>query len=274
MKPVKSLAQTRTLFLFLGLVITGGCSNTSNKEVEQVAVGPLPVNNEPFDLSEETLPAINPGGVANGKITLNGTEIEYATVTPKGFEIGDQAPVFLTFPPGSQSIDLADNTAKVFFRKQGVNRGWVVVCLAAPGATWDNDTSAQHIPEVLRWIRAWVKAEGGKPHMGGMSRGGISAFHIGALNPDKFQSLLAFPGFANSPSDQAALKLIADNMPVRLWVGGDDEGWVAKMETTTSQLESSGGDVKLKSFPGEPHMIKSILDGNEIFDALESIHQK
>lgn len=222
-----------------------------------------------FELTADSMPAITPGGLATGDVTLNGTNVKYVTITPQGFQPGDAAPVFLAFPPGGQNLDITKNVAEVMYLNQAVGRGWVVITPAAPGELW-HQGAEDLIPEMLRWIRAWVTVEGARPHLGGMSNGGISAFRIAAENPNRFRSIMAYPGFPSSPSDQAALAELTD-IPVRLWVGGNDsDGWKTSLQSTADELAALGGDVRLKILPGEPHVLQSTTDGSAVFNELDA----
>ena len=224
---------------------------------------------ERFILSEATMPAINPGGVATGRIDIGDKSIDYVTITPPGFVIGDSAPVFFALPPGGQDLEITHAVATGVYAQQALARGWVVVSPAAPGGVWYDADNAAVVPEFVSWMRAWVTIEGGKPHLGGMSNGGLSAFHLAIANPDAYQSLLAFPGYPPSERDSTKLELLA-TMPVYMWVGGEDTSWVQAMEATAAELRVYGGEVQLNVLPGEPHVLQSITNGVSIFDALNA----
>lgn len=224
----------------------------------------------PFELTADTMPAIAPGEIAVGEVKLGGKTIDYVTITPRGFEIGDRAPVFFALPPGGQDIGITRDVAEGIYAGQALHRGWVVVTPASPGGRWFDDDNAAVVPELISWMNAWVKIEGGRPHLGGMSNGGLSAFHIIAQDPTAFQSVLAYPGFPNSEAGQQALPQLA-NVPVRMWVGGDDPDWLVSSQTTLDVLEAVGADATLKVYPGESHVITSLAGGSAIFNALESL---
>jgi predicted esterase len=103
-----------------------------------------------------------------------------------------------------------------------------------------------------------------------VSNGGISSFRIAAQDPSSIQSLLVFPGFARSDEDRAALPSMVD-IPVRLFVGADDMGWIPAMQETHDILLNAGADVTLEILPGEGHRIESLSDGVRIFDELDAL---
>lgn len=239
-------------------------------EIEELEVetGELDIA-EQFELTEDTMPVINPGGSATGTVRIGGKNIDYVTITPRGFRIGDVAPVFFALPPGGQGIDITRDVATGVYMNQAVTRGWVVVTPASPGGRWyDNDNTAV-VPEFISWINAWVTIEGGRPHIGGMSNGGLSAFHIALQYPSQFRSLLAFPGFPQTEDDQDALATLAD-IPVRLWVGGEDADWLTSMETTAQELRTVGGDIELWVLRGESHVLQSTSNGIAFFNELDA----
>ena len=230
----------------------------------QVEPEPLP----PFELTDETMPVINPGGRATGTVRLKGKNIDYIAITPPGFQIGDSAPVFFALPPGGQNLEITEAVAEFVYQQQAVARGWVVVSPAAPGRGWTSD--AELAPHLVNWIQAWVDIDGGRPHVGGMSNGGRAAFAFAIDTPSLYQSIVVFPGMTTS-ADRDNLDRIAA-LPIRMWVGGDDPGWSEPMESITEELRTLQGDVELVVLPGEPHVLQSTTDGVAFFNALDQLN--
>lgn len=227
----------------------------------------------PSSAGEAVIPlaVVEPGEVASGQLLVNGRLVDYVTSTPPGFRMGDPAPVLLALPPGGQDIGITSGVVEAMLHQQATLRGWVVVSPALPtGCCWHDTENTKLIPEMLAWLNSWVSIEGGRPHIGGMSNGGVSAFHIVAEYPVAFQSLSGFPGFPNVQADVDALGEIA-HVPVRLWVGGDDTAWLEAMQSTVRELKANGGNATLTVYPGEPHVIQSTQDGIAIFDALDAL---
>ena len=137
--------------------------------------------------------AVLPGGLSVGQVDIDGTSVDYVTVVPEGFEVGDTAPVLLALPPGGQDLGLAESIAGGVYQTEALARGWVVVSPAAPGGELFFRGSEALIGGLLEWMEGWVTAEGGMPHLSGISNGGISAFRALAENPTSFRSVLVFP---------------------------------------------------------------------------------
>ena len=185
-----------------------------------------------------------PGTMTAATVTIDGVDIDYVTITPADFSIGDTAPVLLAMPPGDQTLDLTLGMISGTYATQALARGWVVVSPAAPDGELYFNGSETLIPTLIDWIGSWVDIEGGRPHLAGISNGGISSFRLAANQPDAFASMIVFPGFPRSDADQAALEQLAD-LPVRMFVGETDTGWIPRMEETFAALVALGSDVAL-----------------------------
>lgn len=240
-------------------------SPTEAPAASQTASSPPPAGEAPT-----TAPAITPGGLGTGQVVIDDTPIDYVTVVPTGFELGETAPVMLAIAPGSQDFELTRRIVESTYITEALARGWVVISPAAPNSTLYFQGSETLTPGLLAWVDTWVVSEGGSPHLVGVSNGGISSFRIAAQDPSSIQSLLVFPGFARSDEDRAALPSMVD-IPVRLFVGADDMGWIPAMQETHDILLNAGADVTLEILPGEGHRIESLSDGVRIFDELDAL---
>ena len=212
---------------------------------------------------------VTPGATEAGIIDIDGESVDYLITLPEGFAVGDTAPVLLALPPGGQDLEITRNTANAVYHREAIRLGWVVVSPAAPGGDLFFDGGEDVLPGFVDWIEAWVTPEGGAPHVAGISNGGISAFRFAAENPDRLQSLVVFPGFAQSDDDREALAQLS-GIPVRMHVGGNDTGWIAESEATFTALIAAGTNVRLETYPGENHVIQATSDGQIIFSQLES----
>ena len=212
-------------------------------------------------------PAVSPGGVDRGIVEVDGTSIDYFTITPEGFAEGDTAPVVLAMPPGSQSVSTTESVVNSVYRTEALARGWVVVSPAAPGGQRFFDGSEDLVPGFLDWVEGWVTPEGGRPHLIGVSNGGLSAFRLAAQQTDAYESIIVFPGFPRS-ADTDALPELTD-MPIRMFVGELDTSWVGPMDATRQTLEDLGGDVELQILPNENHIIQGLQDGRILFELLD-----
>lgn len=160
--------------------------------------------------------AFEPGGLGEGRLEVDGRTVDYVTITPAEFEVGDGAPVLVAFPPGGQDLGLTRSFAEQTYLREAIERGWVVFSPAAPvGEPLWYDGSQPLIPAILDWLETWVDPEGGTVHVAGVSNGGLSTFAVAALVPDRVQSLLVFPGYPRSSEASAALPDLVE-VPVRM----------------------------------------------------------
>ncbi len=241
----------------------------SVEDVEEIEPAEDAVDEEETAVDPETDRAFASGELAAGSTEVDGVSIDYVVSAPPGFTAGDEAPLLLAFPPGGQDIDLTISLMQGTYHSEAQRLGWVVVSPAAPAGQLFFQGSEALVPGFLDWVETWVSPEGGAPHVAGVSNGGISTFRYGAENPDRVRSMIAFPGFPRSEEDQAALAELTD-VPVRIFVGGEDTGWIPQAEETVATLSGLGGDAEVTIFPGEGHVMRSTSDGTIIFELLES----
>jgi len=246
--------------LAVGVIATAACSSSGGaNEQPGVVAGAVTAN-----------VAFEPGAVAEGQLVIDGNTVDYVTVAPVGFSPGDTAPVLLAFPPGGQDFGLTRSIVEQTYQTEATGRGWVVFSPAAPvgGPLW-YDGSETLIPAILDWIETWVEPEGGSVNIAGVSNGGLSTFAVAALVPDRVQSLLVFPGFPRSAEARDALSELVD-VPVRMFVGGDDTAWIDPMRSAFDTLTELGGDVTFEIVADEGHIIDSLRDGVRVFDELDA----
>jgi len=243
------------------LAASCGGQSASNQTVPVAAGAPVTVE-----------PELKPGDMASGTVEIDGVEIDYVAVTPAGFESGDTTPVLLVLPPGSQDLQLTIRFMAGTYLTEAVARGWVVVSPAAPDGVRYFDGSESLLPGFMEWVATWVQPEGGGFHLTGASNGGLSAFRIAGLEPQRFRSLIVFPGFPYTDADADRLGRLAE-LPIRMYVGGDDVQWIDPMADAEMRLSELGADVVLEVFEGEGHTIDSLGDGVRLFDELDAVRR-
>jgi len=259
--------QRILIFLGIGLAACGGAtasgSDPSGAQTRYTRVeASQPPDAVPDDLA--------PGTVDARTIVLSdGTEITYGLILPDGFDPAEEYPVLLAMPPGGQGTELTLSLAESTYAPEALARGWVVITPAAPGGTLFFQGSERFIGEFLD-AHAWIRPEGGRYHLAGVSNGGRSAFRVAALDPDRFASLLVYPGFPSSEADRQALPDLA-SIPIAMFVGGEDSGWIEPMVEARDTLESLGASVAFEIREGEGHIMTSLADGVDIFDFFDSV---
>jgi pimeloyl-ACP methyl ester carboxylesterase len=249
------------------LIVAAGCGADDSTSEPATSEPSTSVADEAVDQVAEA--RVVAGGFGEGQVIIDGTPVDYVTVVPEGFEVGDEAPVLLAFPPGGQSLGLTRSLVENTYLGEAVARGWVVVSPAAPGGQLFFQGSEALVPGLMDWIETWVTPENRQIHLAGVSNGGLSAFRIAGQQPDRVASVIAFPGHPLSDEDVAALAKLTD-IPVRMFAGETDTGWVVPMQDTEAALNDLGGNVTLFVFPEEGHIIGALSNGVQIFDELDS----
>jgi hypothetical protein len=257
----------RTTFVALFAVVAAACAGTAadapSTTTAATASGvTLPSADAPSDL--------RPGQVDIRTISMSdGTQMTFGLILPEDFDTAREYPILLALPPGGQTVGLMTSVAQDTYLGEAIARGWVVITPAAPDGVLFFQGSEKYVPELLSQT-AWIKPEGGRYHIAGVSNGGRSTFRIASLNPELFASALVFPGFPADPSDASSLADLA-RIPVAMFVGGNDPGWIEPMSEARDTLISLGGTVTLDIRPGEGHIMSSLSDGVDIFDFLDSV---
>lgn len=202
--------------------------------------------------------------------TADGTVIDYVLLVPPGRTVGKPGKVLFTFPPGGQDLELTQQIVEDRWRDEAIARDWVVASPAAPSTgLFYTDQSARLVPELLDKIAADYPPEGGRFDLAGVSNGGLSAFKAALSYPERFRSLVVFPGYSQDGGDDPNLSTLND-IGVSMFVGGEDSGWRAASEQTEQTLKGLGYTVELHVIAGEGHIIAS-LTGADLFDAIERV---
>jgi pimeloyl-ACP methyl ester carboxylesterase len=195
--------------------------------------------------------------------------LRYALALPDGFDRYKTYPVLLAFPPGPQTEPMVDAGFDRYWGPQASRRGWIVVSPAAPGGQIFHRGGDALIPALLDQIASEFQIEGGKFHVAGWSNGGRTAFHVALAHPSRVKSLVVLPGGPATEGDVDRLDQLG-GIPVRMFAGGRDTGWVRVMQDTEQQLKALGISVETTILPGEGHVPPS-LDGEPIMTLLEGL---
>lgn len=202
--------------------------------------------------------------------TADGTNIDYVILVPDDRAAGQPGNVLFTFPPGGQDLELTQRIVEQRWHDEALSRDWVVVSPAAPATgLFYTDESARLVPELLDAIAIDYPPENGRFDLAGVSNGGLSAFKAALSYPERFRSLVVFPGYSPDGGDDPNLSKLKD-IGVSMFVGGEDSGWLEASQQTEQTLQGLGYTVELNVVAGEGHIIES-LTGADLFDAIERV---
>jgi len=214
-------------------------------------------------------------GVANAEVLWqsisvafprNTYEVRFALVLPDDFDPARPHPVMLAIPPGRGDEMLVKRG--LFFWEEGAERnGWVVV-----SPTWVNERpfyESGHavIPALVEWMKDNVRIEGGRPHLTGISLGGVAAYIMAIEYTDLFASLTTLPGTV-PPSEADRLENLRD-LPMTNYVGEYDKEYgppAARLEQIFAQM---GAEYERIVMPREKHALRSLEDGETLFENLD-----
>jgi pimeloyl-ACP methyl ester carboxylesterase len=202
----------------------------------------------------------------------DGTAIDYVLLVPGGRVVGEPGKVLFTFPPGGQDLDLTQRIVDERWRDEALVRGWVVASPAAPQTgLFYNDASARLVPELLDAVAVDYPPDDGRFDLAGVSNGGLSAFKAALSFPERFRSLVVFPGYSPAGGDDPQLESLRE-VGVSMFVGANDAGWLDASRLTEQTLTALGYTVELNVVAGEGHIIES-LTGVDLFDAIERVRR-
>ena len=210
-----------------------------------------------------------PGERRERTLELPGSAVlEYEVVMPERASPDGVYPALLVLPPGSQ-----DSSAVVMgtrsFDPECRGRGWVVVSPRAPGGVLFFRGSEKHLPALLAEVQRFIRVEGGKWHVGGVSNGGISALRFAVERPDLVRSVMTLPGYP-LPQDEPRLGVLR-GVSIRMYVGSDDRvEWTDAAQRTLEKGKALGLDITLDVRAGQSHHIAN-LEGKEVFDVLDKL---
>jgi len=203
--------------------------------------------------------------------TNDGTQVDYVLVVPAGRAAGVPGKVIFAFPPGGQDIDLADEVVNDKYRAEALARDYVVFSPAAPSSgLFSSGASAALVPELLDMAATLFPPEDGRFDLLGVSNGGLSAFRAALDHPERFRSLVVFPGYSPDGADDPALAKLK-GIGVAMFVGGNDSGWLEPSTRTRDLLQQQGNTVELHVIDGQGHILGDTLPGKDLFDALERV---
>jgi len=192
---------------------------------------------------------------------VGGTTVRYKVVLPNGYEPAKSYPAILAFGGGPQTMNTVDNILDRNFRAEAERRGYIVIAPAAPDDQLFFEGGEHIFPEFLKMILAEYRIQDNKFHIAGPSNGGITAFHVAALNPQYFLSITAFPGFMWEPN---TTKLDAiSKMCVFMYVGENDRyRWHTEMQKEAEFLRSKGTLARYTVERGQPHRLDTLAGAN------------
>lgn len=238
---------------------TSSCSDETSRDAVTASTSAPTASAQPLAIVD---------GRGNTWTAPDGTEVSFVAVLPPARVAGEPGRVLLAFPPGGQDLDLTERLVDEDWRDEALSRGWVVVSPAAPSTgLWYTDETAALLPAFLDSIAATFPPTDGTFDLAGVSNGGLSGFRAALEHPERFRSMVLFPG--SPPNDTTDEEFAAlDAIDITLIVGGDDASWLQGSQQAHDRLAALDIDSELVIVPGEGHIIESLTPA-QLWDALD-----
>jgi predicted peptidase len=188
---------------------------------------------------------------------IAGMKLHYKVALPKDYDPSKTYPAVLAFPPGSQDMNMVLTTLLQNWLPEADQRGYIVIIPAAPNGRPFVGDGAKVFPDFIEQLLQDYKIRDNKFHIAGMSNGGRSAFHIAAMYPKYFLSIIGFPGYLPDATPERVAAL--SNMCIYMHVGELDSTWVQDMEQQVSVFRSKGMNVHFTVERGEGHVMRTLV---------------
>ena len=201
------------------------------------------------------------------ELALGEDRIRFAILLPARFDPEREYPALLALPPGAQNEAMVEAGLSRYWEAGATDRGWIIVSPINPETAELFQSDEAPLPALMDHVRSRFKVEGGTFHLAGVSNGGRAAFIEALAHPDRYASLTVLPGLLEDGTDPDRVQRLS-KMPVTLYVGGDDEGWLRESERTYETLKASGIDATLIIREGEGHVVS--IKPDVLFDLLDS----
>jgi len=191
---------------------------------------------------------------------IAGMKLHYKVALPKDFDPEKTYPAVLAFPPGSQDMNMVLTTLVQNWLPEADQRGYIVVIPAAPNGRGFVGDGAKVFPEFIEQLLHEYKIRDNKFHIAGMSNGGRSAFHIAAMYPQYFVSVIGFPGYLPNATPERVAAL--SKLCIYMHVGELDTDWRRDMEKQASDFRAKGYRVHFTVEKGEGHVMRTLAFEN------------
>jgi len=170
----------------------------------------------------------------------DGTALQYVLVVPPGRVAGQPGKVLITFPPGDQTLALAQQVVQQTWQAEAIKREYLVISPAATAkGLFSQSPGGDLLQPFIDAMSAKYPPQGGKFDLAGVSNGGVSAFRAAIGRPQDFGSLVVFPGTPPTGVDPSLTALAG--LGVGFFVGAKDSpDWLNGSQTAAAALRRLG----------------------------------
>jgi poly(3-hydroxybutyrate) depolymerase len=199
-----------------------------------------------------------------------GLKVTYKVVLPSGYDPAKTYSAILVFTGGSQTLQGATSTLEADWRQEAERRGYIVISPGTPNGQLFFEGAARIFPEFLDAILKDYKVKDRQLIVAGHSNGGLSAFHVAALHPTYFSTVIGYPGLRDRRD--VARSAVLKPMCLFMHVGDMDAGWLSAMEDDAADLARQGFRIRITVEKNQIHRLraKEIDLSNRLFEEIES----
>ena len=257
-RPLVALVVTAPLLL-------AGCSNLGTHGTHDPGLPAFTTQPAAAGNSGAAIPA---GTSVQTFTAPDGTAVQYVLVVPPGRSAGQPGKVVIAFPPGEQDLAVTKQVVAQTWQAEAAKRDWVVVSpVATAKGLYSQAPGADLVPALLGSIQSKFPPENGKFDLAGVSNGGVSAFRAAIGQPQRFRSLVVFPGTPPTGADPALTSLTG--IGAAFFVGAKDTEWLGGSNTAATALRKIGNRVKFVEVPDQGHLLS--ITGADLFQAMEQV---
>ena len=186
--------------------------------------------------------------------TSNGLTVTYKVVLPTQYDPTRAYPTILMFGGGPQTLQVATNALDTDWRGEAERRGYIVISPAAPNGRLFFEDGDKIFPAFVDAMLRDYKVRDGKMIVAGFSNGGLSAFHIAALYPRYFTTVVGYPGLLDGP--EAARLAVLKPMCVFMHVGDQDLSWMSAMLRQSDVMKKQGYKIQIAVERNQSHRLR------------------
>lgn len=194
-----------------------------------------------------------------------GQSLSLTVVLPIGYSASMEYPLIFALPPGPGTLDMVDAFLRNYWLDEADLRGYILVSPAVFGPGLET-SGREVVGAVFEWMEGNLSYDRSRVTLTGQSNGGLGAFHLARVAPDRFVSIVVMPGGYGSGGDLGVLA----GKPVLLAVGERDSQWVQLSQYTRDLLVLAEAKPQVDVVPGAGHVFP--YSPKSLFDWIELTH--
>ena len=181
----------------------------------------------------------------------DGFSLRLTVIVPTVYVESQSYPVIFALPPGPGDPGMVDAILNNYWKDEGDRRGYIMVSPTILGRSLETK-GTDVLNAVFAWMDENLHYDKQRVTLAGQSNGGLGAFFVARMQPERFQSIVVVPGAFGAEGSLDMLR----GKPIWLLVGELDTQWVRLSERTRHLLMLGGAEPKLTIVPGQGHVFR------------------